>query len=130
MSTLVQFYHCLFELPFHNSHSVLQFLMQIGPTCTLHGKFCGLTIWPATMWGPAIVMVRVDRLSVCHARISPKLRKIDIWLLGNSNRKAGFPIQNLPSFLQDLRSEIRFRHFGCFRVGTSPIQTEMGPLAL
>jgi len=55
--------------------------------------------------------------SVClfcgHTRISPKLSKIDVWLLGNSNRNPGFPIQNLPS---DSRSEVRFRHFGCFRV--------------
>jgi len=30
---------------------------------------------------------------------------------GNSNRKPGFPIQNLPS---DSRSEVRFCHFGVF----------------
>jgi len=43
--------------------------------------------WPATMWGPAIVMGRIVRLfvclSVCHTRISPKLSEIDLWLLGN-----------------------------------------------
>jgi len=39
--------------------------------------------WPATMWGPAIVMVRVVRPSACHTRISSKLGEIDIWLLGN-----------------------------------------------
>jgi len=54
-----------------------------------------------TIWGPAIVMVRVVRLSVvlyvCHTRMCPKLSEIDIWLLGNSNRKLGFPIQN-PTF--------------------------------
>jgi len=33
--------------------------------------------------------------SVCHTRISPKLSEIDAWLLGNSNRNPGFPIQNL-----------------------------------
>jgi len=59
------------------------------------------------------------RLSVCHTRISPKLSEIDVWLLENSNRNLGFPIQNLPS-------EVRFGHFGCFLVGTSSIQTEMG----
>jgi len=74
----------------------------------------------------AIVMVCVVRLSVYHIRISPKISEIDVWLLGNSNRNLGFPIQNLPS---DSRSEVRFRHFGCFRVGTSPIQTEMEQLA-
>jgi len=52
--------------------------------------------------------------SVCHTRISPKQSGIEIRLLENSNRKPGFPIQNLPS---DLRSEVWFRHFGCFRVG-------------
>jgi len=78
------------------------------------------------MWGPAIVMVSVVCLSVClsHANISET--KQSVWLLGNSNRKPDFPIQNLPS---DLRSEVRFRHFGCFRVGTLPIQTEMGQWA-
>jgi len=81
--------------------------------------------WPATMWGSAILNgPRLSvRLSVCHTRISPKLSEIDAWLLGNSNRNPGFPIQNLPS---DSRSEVRFRHFGCFRVGNSPIQTEVG----
>jgi len=54
--------------------------------------------WPATMWRPAIVMVRVVRLSVCHTRISPKLSEIDIWLLGNSNRK----------LIPDSESAIRF----------------------
>jgi len=76
-----------------------------------------------TMWGPAIVMVRVVRPSVCHMQIFPKLSGIDLWLLGNSNRNQGFPIPNLPS---DSRREVRFRYFGCFRVGISPIQTEMG----
>jgi len=52
----------------------------------------------------AIVMVRAVRLSVCHTRISPKLSEIDLWLSGNSNRKPGFPILNLPS---DSRSEVR-----------------------
>jgi len=33
--------------------------------------------------GPAIVMVRVVRQSVCHTRVFPKLSEIDIWLLGN-----------------------------------------------
>jgi len=42
-----------------------------------------------------------------------------------SNGKPGFPIQNLPS---DSRLEVRFCHFGCFWIGTSPIQTEMGQL--
>jgi len=69
------------------------------------------------MWGPAIAMVRIVRPSVCHTRISLKLiSEIDVWLLGNSNRNAGFPIQNLPS---DSRSEVRFRHFGCFPVAFS-----------
>jgi len=52
-------------------------------------------------------------LSVCHTLISLKLSEIDIWLLGNSIRNPGFPIQNLPS---DSQSEVRFRHFGYFRV--------------
>jgi len=58
--------------------------------------------------------------SVCLSvtREYPKLSEIDIWLLRNSNRNPGFPIQNLPS---DSRSEVRFRHFGSSRVGTSPI---------
>jgi len=30
-------------------------------------------------------------LSVCCVRISPKLSEIDVWLLGNSNRKLGLP---------------------------------------
>jgi len=54
------------------------------------------------------------RLSV--TRISPKLSEMDVWLLGNSNRNPGFPIQNLPS---DSQSEVRFHHFGCFRVAFS-----------
>jgi len=52
-------------------------------------------------------------LSVCHMRISPKLSEIDIWLLGNSNRKPRFPIQNLSS---DSRSGVPFCQFGRFWV--------------
>jgi len=52
--------------------------------------------------------------SVSHANES----EIDLWLLWNSDRNPGFPIQNLPS---DSQSEVRFRHFGCFRVGTLPM---------
>jgi len=59
------------------------------------------------MCGPAIIMARVVRLFVCHTRISPKLSLIGIWLLS------------------DLQSKVRFRHFGCFRVGMSPIQAEV-----
>jgi len=75
------------------------------------------------MWGLAIVMVHVVCLSVCHACISLKLSEIDVWLLGNSNMNVGFPIQNLPSYSW---LKVRFHHFGCFQVGTSPIKTEMG----
>jgi len=63
--------------------------------------------------GPAIVIVRVVCPSVCHTHTSPKLCEIDVWLLGNSNRNPGFPIQNLPSASW---SEVRFRHVRCFRV--------------
>jgi len=51
-------------------------------------------------------MIRVVRLSVCHMRISPKLSEIDPRLLGNSNMKPDFPIQNLSS---DSQSEVQFR---------------------
>jgi len=70
------------------------------------------------MWGPAIVMVRVVRLSVCLSVTREYIRsEVDVWtLLGNSNRNPGFPIQNLPS---DSQSEVRFRHFRCFRVVVS-----------
>jgi len=71
--------------------------------------------WPTTMWQPAMVMVHIVR----HMQISPKLSETDLWLLWNANRNLGFPIQNLPS---DSQSEVRFHHFGCFRVSTSPIQ--------
>jgi len=83
--------------------------------------------WPTTMWGPAVVVVCVVCLSVCHTHISPKLSEIDVWLLGNSNKKPGFPVENLPS---GSWLEVQFCQFGCFRVGTSPIQTKMGRLAL
>jgi len=77
------------------------------------------TSWPATMWGPAIVMVptcQSVRLSVCHIQISPELSVIDVWLLGNSYRNPGFPIQNLPS---DSRSEVLFRVFPCWHFAHS-----------
>jgi len=74
------------------------------------------------MHGPAIVMVRVVCLSLCVSHANVFETKMDIWLLGNSNRNLGFPIQDLSS---DLRAKVRFRHFGCFRVGTSPIVTNM-----
>jgi len=61
-------------------------------------------------------MVRIVCLSVCRMRISLKLSEIDVWLLGNSNRNPGFPIQNLPS---DLRLEVQFCHFRCFWVAFS-----------
>jgi len=60
--------------------------------------------------GPVLIMVHVV------SRISQKLSDIDVQLLGNSNRNLGFPIQNLPP---DSRLEVRFRHFGCFRVAFS-----------
>jgi len=67
--------------------------------------------------GPRYPSVRLSVcLSVSHARISPQLSEIDVWLLLNSSRNLCFPIQNLPS---DSRSEVRFRHFGCFRVALS-----------
>jgi len=73
--------------------------------------------WPATMWGPAMVVVHVVHLSVClsvcHMQISQKLSEIDLWLLGNLNRSPGFSIQCL---LSDSRSQVRFRHCCCFRV--------------
>jgi len=56
-------------------------------------------------------------------RMSPKLSKIDVWLLRNSNRKPVFPIQNLPL---DSRLEVRFHHFGCFCFGTWTIQKWAG----
>jgi len=55
---------------------------------------------------PAIVMVHVVCSSVCHIRVSPKLSKIDVWLLGKLNRNLGFPVQNLPP---DSQSEVQFR---------------------
>jgi len=78
-----------------------------------------------------IVMVCVVRLIVCYTRISLRLSEIDIWLLGTSNREPGFRIQNLPL---DSRSEVQFRHFGCFRVGGSvgtvtTLGTEAGQLS-
>jgi len=57
-----------------------------------------------TLCGPSIVMVAVVRPSVCHTWVCPELSEIDVWLLGNLNRKPGFPIQNRPS---DSQSEIR-----------------------
>jgi len=78
--------------------------------------------WPATMWRPDILTVRVVRPSVCHMRISPKLCEMKLWLLENSNRKPGFPIQNLPS---DSRSETRFRHFGRFGSTLRPKTAEL-----
>jgi len=58
-------------------------------------------------------MARVVRPSVClsvclsHANISETNRdsQIDVWLLGNSNRNQGFPIENLPS---DSRCDVQF----------------------
>jgi len=65
--------------------------------------------------------------SVCHTQICPKLSETDVLLLENSNRKPGFLIQNLPS---DSQSEVRFRHFGCFRVGTLFHSDRNGPVGL
>jgi len=100
----------------HRTHAVVAILAMLW-----HFANCCFISWLATMWGPAIVMVRVVRQSVClsHANIYETKRERHM-----VNRNPGFPIQNLPS---DSRSEVRFRHFGCFRFGTiSPIQTEMG----
>jgi len=60
--------------------------------------------------------LRCLSVHLCHTWISPKLSRIDVWLLGNSNRNPGFPIQSLPS---DSQSEVRFFHFGCSRVACS-----------
>jgi len=84
----------------------------------MHWTVCSCTIsWSVIMWGLDIAVVRVVRPSVhlSYANIS-KLSKIDVSLLGNANRNPGFPIQNLPS---DSRSEVWFRHFGCFPVAFS-----------
>jgi len=56
---------------------------------------------------------------VCHMLLSPKLSEIDIWLLGNSNTKLGFPIQNLPSHSQ---SEVRFRYLGVSQLALRPFR--------
>jgi len=72
-----------------------------------------LISWPSKMWEPATVMLHHVCLCVCHMQTSPKLSEIDVWLLGNLNRNLGVLIQNLPP---DSRSEVRFCHFGCFRV--------------
>jgi len=58
------------------------------------------------------------KVSLSHVNVL-KPSEIDLWLQGNSNRKLGLPSGS--------RSEVRFRNFWCFRVGTSPTQTEMGP---
>jgi len=65
--------------------------------------------------GPRCPFVRPS-VCVSNANISETISDIDVWLLGNSNRNPGFPIQNLPS---DSRSEVRFRNFRCFRVAFS-----------
>jgi len=83
---------------------------------------CWLVSWPATMSGPAVVILCVVRLSVTCEYL--KLSEIDIWLLGNSNRKPGFPIQSAIRFA--MRSTVL--PFWVFPVGTSTIQTEMGRL--
>jgi len=80
---------------------------------------------PATLWGPAVVMVCVVRLSVCLLNANIFETKWDRHAQETWIGKRGFLIQSLPL---DSRLEVRFRHFGCFRVGTSPIQTEMGRL--
>jgi len=63
------------------------------------------------------------RPSVCVSQTNISVTKPDrrMVTIGNSNRKLGFPIQNLPS---DSRSEVRFRHVGYFRVGTSTVETK------
>jgi len=66
--------------------------------------------WPARMCGPAIVMVHAC-LSVCRMQISPKLSKIDVWLLGNSNRSPSFLIQNLLSRFTIGSTFLSFRVF-------------------
>jgi len=56
-----------------------------------------LISWPATMWGPAIVMVHVVCPSDCHTRISLTSNEIDLWLLWYGNRNLDFMVQNLLS---------------------------------
>jgi len=65
------------------------------------------------MWGLAIVVVHA---CLSHANISRTK-----WDRCMVTRKVEWE-----SGLPDSESSIRFRHFGCFRVGTLPIQTEMG----
>jgi len=91
----------------------------VSSNCSRLRCFYTFTSWPTTMWGPAIVMIRIIRLT----RISTELGETDVWLLGNSNWNRGFLVQNLPS---NSRLEVRFQHFGCFSVGTLPLVTEMG----
>jgi len=87
---------------------------------TLSLAFIFLISWHASVCEPAIVMVRVVRMSVCHTRVSPKLSEIGVWLPGNSNKNPGFPIHDQPS---DSRSEVQFLHFVRFRVGISSTGT-------
>jgi len=54
-------------------------------------------------------------LPICLS-VGLKLSEIDVWLLLMSNRKLGFPIQNLPS---DSWSEVWFHHLWCFWVALS-----------
>jgi len=83
-----------------------------------------LVSWPATMWD--IVIVRVVCLCVTREYL-PTLSELDLWLVANANRKPRLSIQNLPS---DSWSEVRYRHFGCFRFGTLPIVIGMGNLVM
>jgi len=79
------------------------------------------------MWGPAIEMVRVVRLSVnlSHANISETKRDGHM-VTRKFEWETGLP---------DSESAIRFaiglfRHFGCFWVGTSPFSDKNGPVGL
>jgi len=76
------------------------------------------------MW-PAIVMVHIVCLSVCHMRISVKLSEIDVWLLGNTKRNPCSLIQNLPL---DLRLKVLFHHFWCFSVAFSDKLYTVAPI--
>jgi len=90
---------------------VLQLCVTYYSLCCLFREITCFISWPATMWGPAIVMVRVVPPSICHTRISPKLSETDVWLLGNSNR-------NLSSRFR-VCHRIRERKYGSAILGVS-----------
>jgi len=97
-------------LVLHGALSMKCTVVQFRNCFSFVVRFCVFISCPATMWGPAIVLVCIvcpSKISLSLANISETKQDRPLWLLGNC-----FPIQNLPSDSRPASTVPPFHHCG------------------